>query len=236
MVFVAFLFGYFAISSSGFSLPEMPPGAVKEMKTKYRVIEHAAGDPKKQISIYDTNKIMKINDQDLEIYPPVYYQTYGLGQWFIGTENKMFQNVFSPELVIIIENSDPLKIYKMKEYPYKYGVMSKKKYLSGKTQIIEYKSPPKILSSDAQKTIISQLQYKKVWTLKNFKFKNGLLICGYNAELPSAIAIWWWKEGYLYNINAVAKANTNFDGSFDISASEGFDFCRRYKQKVFHDR
>ena len=215
----------------GFSLPEMPPGVSKEIKTKYRVIEHAAGDPKvRQISIYDTNKIKKVSEEDLEIYPPVYYQIYGVyeeGQWWRGIEKKAFQNVFRPELVIIIENTDPLKIYKMKDYPYKYGIMGRKEYQSGNREIKDYKYPPKISLEDAQRIIFSQLKYKKSWELKGFPYKEGIIICGYNSVLPSAIAVWWWKEGYIYNINTVAKANTTFDFTFDISVIDGYEFCQK---------
>ena len=94
--------------------------------------------------------------------------------------------------------------------------------------------------ANAKEKITSKLKYKNIWTLKNFSYKNGELICGYSSVTPKAIAIWWAKDSNIYNVNGAAMANTSkfktmkstvwgYSAEYQkhAAASEAYDFCAR---------
>jgi hypothetical protein len=213
-------------------LPQMPTGAAMDFKTRYRIIEYDPEGSKngtpEQVNIYDADKIRKTNPGKLNIYPPVYYQQYGLGKWWKGIERTVVHNLFVPELVLIIQNGNVLKVSRMKEHPKILGTIEKERYVKGDREIIALCKVSKMTSDQAKKTIITKLKHRDVWSLSIFPYKDGEIVCGYCSVMPKAIAVWWVGENGIRNVNGVARANTpHFELGFEISASEGYDFCAK---------
>jgi hypothetical protein len=210
----------------------MPSGTNMEFTTKYRIIEYDPEGSKngipEQVTIYDTDKIKRLNPQKIGIYPPVYYQQFGLGKSWKGVEKVVVHNVFAPELVIILQNGNVLKVSRLKEHPKLLGTIDKQKYIKGGREVVALSKVPRITSDQAKQTIIAKLKPKDIWSLSVFPYKGGEIICGYNTVMPKAIPVWWLSEDGIRNVNGIAREKTpQFELAFEVGASEGYDFCAK---------
>ncbi|MBN2895409.1 MAG: hypothetical protein JXK05_05910 [Campylobacterales bacterium] len=178
---------------------DIPNGLAKEVKGKYRIIEHSAD--KKVWYAYDTNEYKKDND-GVVIYPPFHYYFF-LSSWIEHTslQNEIHHTSFVPELTYIIDNS------------------VKK---SNKTNNLTIKSALlKLKNLDKKKEWTFNL-------IKNYKGENTYLICGNSTQNSNIVGIWFLNKGELFFVNGSAKnLSPKLSTTFDISIDESLDSCKK---------
>jgi hypothetical protein len=84
----------------------MPPDFSKELKTKYRIIEHSSS--RHLFYINDTNRI-KITEEGITMYPPVYTQTYTKEGWISQVVNETLHTTTRKENIYLIEKGKPVQ-------------------------------------------------------------------------------------------------------------------------------
>ena len=209
-VLLASLFSFELLAFKEQTLPPgLPPGLPDAIKGKYRIIEHDTY--KKHWIVYDVNNWNKqkeklggveLSGEEVRMSPPVTSYEYQNGKWSQQIYNEPITNIYQSHLVTII----------------KAGSSTKK--------------PPKEekqMGAEKAKGIIwSRIKYKSAWRIETFKHGSGILLCGYNTAMPSAIGAWWCKGDQIYNINGIAANITgNFEFTDDVSIDTAMSVCRK---------
>lgn len=187
-------------------LPDgLPPNLPSKIKGNYRLIEHDASG---SIWVaYDFNKYSRTSE-GFKMYPPVY--TYDWlpekKQWFKRAERTVQENMFTTELVTIIDASARLT----------------QKPAEGRP----------LSAQEATAKVSSVIKNPTTWRLsgkpfKSAKGKEGIIICGRNSVNTAAIGVWWSAGGKITSVNGTAKGNTPaFEMTYDVGASEGLSACK----------
>lgn len=89
---------------------EIPSGYKKELKGKWRVIEH---NNNRHFLIYDANKIERLK-RVVKLFPPVYAQEHFMGVWYEEIYNEVVETIYLSQNISVI-GSD--KVTKQAEYP-----------------------------------------------------------------------------------------------------------------------
>jgi len=190
----------------------MPSGLPKEIKGKYRIIEHDRSQ--KFWYAYDVQKWKKytnkqFSEESIKMYPPIHQYISCRDGWTHDIINETMNNEYMMELVTIIDKDKPLK------QPTPEG---------------------KQLSMKRAQAIVEKAFYpvnKHLWSFKSAQYKKGVLVCAFSSHsLGDIIGIWWAKGNKVYNVNGVARSKTEkFEVAFDpnISPPEAFETCKSYK-------
>ncbi|MFA5824041.1 MAG: hypothetical protein WC853_13365 [Thermodesulfovibrionales bacterium] len=84
----------------------IPPGFSKELKAKYRIIEHSSS--RYLFYINDTNRI-KITEDGITMYAPVYTQTYTREGWISEVVKETVHTATQKENIYLIEKGKPVQ-------------------------------------------------------------------------------------------------------------------------------
>lgn len=186
-------------------LPDgLPSNLPTKIKGKYRLIEHDASGS--LWVVYDFPRYSKTSD-GFKMYPPVYTYDFvgGKKQWLKRSEHSPVDNMYTTELVTIIEASAKLG-----------------------------KNPGdgnQISGQEAVARVKQNIKNRSTWQLtskpfRNSKGKDGFMICGKNSVNTAAVGVWWCTGSKITSVNGIAKGNTpGFEMTYDVSASEGLGAC-----------
>ena len=183
----------------------LPPNLPSKIKGNYRLIEHDASGS--TWVAYDFNKYSRTSD-GFKMYPPVYSYDWlpGKKQWLKRTERTAQENMYTTELVTIID---------------------------AKAQLTQKPAEGRPLSAqEATAKVSSAIKNPSAWRLsskpfKSAKGKDGVIICGRNTVNTSAIGVWWSSGGKISSVNGTAKGTTPaFEMTYDVGTSEGLSLCK----------
>jgi len=183
---------------------DLPPNLPEKIKGKYRLIEHNVNST--QWVVYDYSKSSR-TEEGYKMYPPVYTYDFMAGwkKWMKRTEHAPIDNMYTTELVTIIEA----------------GAKLGKKPGDG----------IQISGQDAIAKVKLNVAHSSNWQLsskafKNAKGKNGFMICGKNTVNPIAVGVWWCSGSKVMSVNGIAKGSTpNLEMAYDVSVGEGLGVC-----------
>lgn len=83
----------------------IPPGYSKELKAKYRIIEHSSS--RNIFYINDTDRIV-ITEEGINMYPPVYTQTYTREGWISEVVKEILHTTTAKHNIYLIEKNKPI--------------------------------------------------------------------------------------------------------------------------------